>query len=72
VGKPTEVDRRKRYSQFMREAVPDNEWDHIRQAVQRGQLTGNNKFVDEVEQVLGKRVEFRVQGRPAQQAAVEK
>lgn len=69
---PTEVDRRKRYSQFMREAVPDNEWDLIRQAVQRGQLTGNNKFVDEVEQILGKRVEFRAQGRPAQQAAVGK
>ncbi len=33
-------------------------------ALQRGQLTGTHRFIDEVEQRLGIRVEQRKQGRP--------
>jgi putative transposase len=36
----------------------------IRQAVQRNQLTGNCRFIDEIENRLGIRVEFRGGGRP--------
>ena len=32
--------------------------------VQRGQLTGNQRFVGEVEQILGRRIENRGRGRP--------
>ncbi len=40
------------------------EWELIRQAVQRGQLTGSNQFVEEVFKKTARRVELRGQGRP--------
>ncbi|RLJ21027.1 transposase [bacterium endosymbiont of Escarpia laminata] len=52
------------YQQFIQTAVPDGEWQKIREAAQRGQLTGNSVFVDQVETILGRRVEWRQQGRP--------
>ncbi len=61
----TAAKRRQRYGQFMREAIPNGEWMLIRQAIQRGQLTGNKRFVDQVEHILGRRIEFRAQGRPS-------
>ena len=36
----------------------------IHEAVQRSQLTGSGRFVDEVEQITGLRVESRRPGRP--------
>jgi len=36
----------------------------IRGAVQRGQLTGSMRFVEEVATKIGKRIELRGQGRP--------
>lgn len=36
----------------------------IRESVQRNQLTGNQRFVDEVEQRIGRRIEHRRPGRP--------
>jgi putative transposase len=33
-------------------------------AVQRGQLTGSARFVNEVERIIGKRIEQRRPGRP--------
>jgi len=59
-----EVERRQRYCQFVEEAIPSGEWEIIRDAFRRGQLTGNERFADEVEKILGLRVEFRGQGRP--------
>lgn len=45
--------------------VPEKELSLIRQALQRGQLTGSERFIDETEKILGRRVEFRAQGRPS-------
>lgn len=64
--------RRERYRTFVREAVPEAETQIIREALQRGQLTGNGRFVDEVEQILGRRIEFRRQGRPLRSTTEEK
>jgi putative transposase len=61
----TEAARRVRYARFVSEAIPQGEWDLIREALQRGQLTGNERFIAEVEQIVGRRVELRGQGRPA-------
>ena len=61
----TNSERRQQYRQFVHEGTTDKEICLIRQALQRGQLTGNNRFIDEVEKVLGRRVECRAQGRPA-------
>ena len=62
----TDKEREKRYKDFVCEANanPSTKWDIIRQAVQRGQLTGRNRFIDEIEKKIGRRVEFRKQGRP--------
>jgi putative transposase len=36
----------------------------IRDSLQRGQLTGTNRFIDDVEGIVGLRIEQRGQGRP--------
>ncbi|XXF07905.1 transposase [Pseudomonas sp. D2-3] len=56
--------RRIRYTEFIRQAVPSSEIDLIRAALQRGQLTGSARFVDEIERIQGLRVELRGRGRP--------
>ncbi len=53
-----------RYTDFVRSAIPPGEWEMNRSALQRGQLTGNERFVDEVEAIIGRRIEHRQQGRP--------
>jgi putative transposase len=61
----SETQRRRQYRRFVDESVPDGEWDFMRQALQRGQLTGNDRFVTEIEAITGRRVEHRGQGRPS-------
>lgn len=62
-----ESDRRVRYARFVEASVPDRELSLMREALQRGQLTGNKRFVDEVERVIGCRIEHRRPGRPPSQ-----
>ena len=57
-------ERQSRYRTFLRAAIPDGEWSLIHEAVQRGQLTGDGRFADEVEAIIGRRIERRGQGRP--------
>lgn len=56
--------RRERYRLFVSQGIPEQELRLIREAVQRGQLTGDGRFVDQVEQIIGRRVEKRGPGRP--------
>ena len=51
-----------RYRKFVVSAIPDGEWELIREAVHRCQLTGNNRFIDEVERITGRRIEHRKPG----------
>lgn len=60
-----ETARRARYAEFVAQGVPQNELSLMREAVQRGQLTGNHHFVNEVEQTIGRRIEQRSPGRPS-------
>ncbi|AXA55107.1 transposase, partial [Pseudomonas thivervalensis] len=60
----TTAERCRRYEAFVRQAVPADEIGLIRDALQRGQLTGTSRFVDEVERIVGVRIEQRGQGRP--------
>ena len=60
----TKPSRQTRYREFVFSAIPAGEWDLIREALQRGQLTGQSRFVDEVEAIVGRRIEHRRQGRP--------
>lgn len=60
------------FSQRGRSAIPAEEWLLIRNAIQRGQLTGSQPFIDEIAEKLGKRIEPRAQGRPKQVGVIEK
>lgn len=37
-----------RYKELVEKSIPEGEWELIREAALRGQLTGSNRFVDEV------------------------
>ena len=60
----SESNRQQRYRAYTSSAVPATEWNFIRDAVQRSQLTGNKQFIDQVEAIVGRRIENRKQGRP--------
>lgn len=52
------------YAEWIKGSIPEGEWSLIRQSLQRGQLTGSSRFVDEIAKKTARRVEFRGQGRP--------
>ncbi len=56
--------RAEKYREWVEGTIPECEWQIIRQSLQRGQLTGSKRFVDEIERKIERRVEFRGQGRP--------
>ena len=60
-----EKDRSEIYAAWVKGTIPEGEWSLIRQSLQRGQLTGSSRFVDEIEKKIARRVEFRGQGRPS-------
>jgi len=53
-----------RYRRFLGEPSEPAEVNLIREGLQRNQLTGNSRFVDEVERRTGIRIERRGRGRP--------
>ena len=55
-------DRHQSYRKLVSDAIPKSEWALIREATQRGQLTGNNRFIDQVEKITGRRIEHRKPG----------
>ena len=60
----SEGKRVERYKAWVRDAIPAGEWELIRQSLQRGQLTGSIRFVDEIEKKIQRRVECRGRGKP--------
>ena len=60
----TQEDRQLRYQQFVDEGITSKEKTMIEESVNRNQLTGNGRFVDEIERRIGIRVEKRGRGRP--------
>jgi putative transposase len=52
------------YCNFVRDGIPDDEYQFIKNQLSRNQLTGGDRFTDEVERRIGIRVEARAQGRP--------
>ena len=59
----TREERAARYKAFVPGAIPAGECRVIREALQRGKLTGGARFTDEVEKIIGRRIEHRKQGR---------
>lgn len=64
-------ERRRHYREFLRAGVPHGELELIRDAVQRGQLTGTGRFTQEVAEIIGRRIERRGPGRPVKQESNE-
>lgn len=61
----SELLRRNHYKDFVEQSAPRGELELIRGALQRGQLTGTCRFVDEIEHITGRRIINREPGRPA-------
>ena len=60
----TDKSRRAHYLDYLGESTDSEEINLIREGLQRNQLTGNHRFVDEIESRIGIRVEKRGRGRP--------
>lgn len=56
------------YREWVNSPVPHGEWDLLRRAVNRGQLSGDDRFIDEVSLRIGRRVELRGPGHPRRTA----
>jgi len=54
----------KHYQAFVRQGISVSEAHFIKGSIKRNQLTGNDRFIDEIEQRVGFRVERRNPGRP--------
>ncbi len=52
------------YKTYLKQGASDKETELLRSAWARNQLTGNDRFVDEIERRTNRRVEFRARGRP--------
>ena len=61
----TALERARRYRDWVSSGIPEEERRLIREAVQRGQLTGSDRFRNEVEERIGRRIECRGPGRPS-------
>lgn len=59
-----EKERRKAYAEYVLGTVPENEIQLVREALQRGQLTGSDRFRAEIEKKLGTRLPHRRPDRP--------
>jgi len=59
----TERKRQKEYERWLHESIPEDEWKLVREAIQRNWAYGNNRFKEEMENVLGRRFEIKKAGR---------
>lgn len=62
-------ERRARYIAFVEQGLSAKELSLFRTALQRGQLSGDNRFIDEVEQIIGRRIEHRAPGNQPKKPA---
>lgn len=58
------VGRASRYREWVRNFIPSAESGLMREAVRRGQLTGDDRFIEEVSRMIGRHLGRRRPGRP--------
>ena len=56
------------HTAYLHSVVSAEEEKLIRQAVRRNQLTGNERFINEIAERVGRRIELRGRGRPGKPA----
>jgi hypothetical protein len=59
------------YRDLARSAIPEGEWALICEALHREQLTGGERFSDQVEGTIKRRIESRVRSRPRKRGVNE-
>lgn len=60
----TKIERQNAYKGYVNGTIPELELKLIREALQRGQLTGSERFRDQIEKKIGIRISNQPQGRP--------
>ena len=60
----SKTERAENYAAWLKETVPEQELQRIREAVQRGQLMASRTFAQELSEKLGRRLQPRGPGRP--------
>ena len=55
------------YAASINSAISDGEWQLIRCAVSRGQSTGGERFIEEIQKITGRRLEYKGRGRRLKQ-----
>lgn len=63
LGKSLQI-AQERYSNFVLDEIDHDEITLIRDSLNRGSPTGNDRFVDQVESIVGRRLQKRALGRP--------
>lgn len=58
-------ERARAYEAWVKESIPEGEWEDIREAIQRGGLLGGKRFQDQIAALLGRQINNRGPGRPA-------
>lgn len=58
------VQRARAYEMWVKESVPEGEWEAIREAIRRGGLLGGKGFQDQIAALVGRRIDNRGPGRP--------
>ena len=65
----TPTERVQRYRDWVQQAIPKHKWEHIRQAIQMGDVTGSDRFRDDIANKLEIRLTKRQRGRPKKEAS---
>jgi len=52
-----------RCQQWFHESISEDEWKHIREAIQRNWVFGNNNFKTDMENKFGRKFEIKKAGR---------
>ena len=55
------------YQAYLQQGASDKETELLRRGWARNQLTGNDRFIDEIESRTGRRIEYRTRGRPCKE-----
>ena len=60
----TKRERQERYLEWFKESIPEDKWNLIREATNKGGVFGDSRFKSRIEGTIGRRIEFRKKGRP--------
>lgn len=63
----TPEQRHERYKDYVKVGISEKEIEMLRKALLGNRLTGNDRFVEEINERLGIRIETRSRGRPEKQ-----